>query len=160
MLTNNEIKALLEEPKTWPGRQKVNLKQELSHYRFDKKLESESEKYFLVFIRQLVKEPLDFSVGLLYRDDITGEKIRLLRCNGPLHPHKNKIENEILDLVFHIHEATERYIVNGFKSDSWAYETNDYFDIDSALNHFSKLANINPVPYIRRPPSAIPLFEV
>jgi hypothetical protein len=158
-LTDPDIKALIAEPKTWPGRGRIELKRELRHKRADKDLEARSGHLFRVFVRQLDEDPLDFTVGLVFRDKATGEGIRLLRCNGP-HRHPNRLEGDTIDRACHVHMATEKYIMANRKEDGWAYESADYRDLDSAVSHFAKVANITPVPYITKPlPETLEMFD-
>jgi len=159
-LTDNEIEKLISESKTWPGRHKITFKREAGHKRAGKELETRSDNRFNVFIRQNARDPLDFSVGLVYMDRTTGEKIHLLGCNGPSHRHPNKIEGNDVDFTFHVHQATERYIIAGKEAEGWASGTDEYKDLDSALAYFAKRANIQPVPYIKKaPPEKPSLFE-
>lgn len=148
-LTDEQIGFLLDEPKNWPGRKIIGLKREYKYLRGDKVLESRTGNYFRVFIRLNTEDPLDFSVGLVFRDKLTGEEIKLLRCNGPSHSHPNRIEQERLDSVYHIHKATERYMKAGMKAESWAFGTEEYDDIHSALTYLSEIANIQPSPTIK-----------
>jgi hypothetical protein len=158
-LTDTDIKALVAEPKTWPGRGRIELKREMRHKRADKELEAPSGHMFRVFVRQLAEDPLDFTVGLVFRDKATGETIRLLRCNGP-HLHPNRLEGDTIDKACHVHMATEKYIQANRKEDGWAYESADYRDLDSAISHFAKVTNITPVPYIGKPPAdTLELFD-
>ncbi len=155
-LTDIEIEELINEEKIWQGNQRIRLTRENGHERFNKELETETKNRFRVFIRQNIRDPLNFSIGLIYIDRATGENISLLRCNGPTHQHPNKIEGDNTDFVCHIHRATQRYIEAGKKPEGWANETGEFNNIDSALAFFSKEVNIRPVPYLREAPPVLP----
>ena len=127
--------------------------------RAEKDIKTDSGNIFKMFIRQGIYNPLDFSIGLKYKDKSTGEFIILLRCNGPTHPHRNSLEREILPQTFHIHQATERYMADGQKPDKWAYVTKSYDNIDSAIAHFVNIAHITPAPYISKIPQQPGLFN-
>jgi len=160
IITDDEIQELIDEFKPWSGRQKVGFKTEEGHRRFDKDITTDSGNHFRVFLRQNVREPLDFSIGLVYCNRTTGENIRIFRCNGPFHSHPNKIEKTQIPTTSHVHKATERYINAGKKADSWAYETDEFYDIETALLYFAKVCNISPVPYINKKPSeSMGLFD-
>ena len=109
-----------------PGHKQVN-------YRV-KALDDSGHKFEL-FTRQNLAEGMedDFSCGLRWLAS-NGESLILCRYNGSSHPHRNKVENRKLGLVFHIHRATERYIAANRKSDGFASETDKYHNLNEALH--------------------------
>lgn len=86
----------------------------------------------MIFTRQSMINPFDFSVILGYKVPGFNTIFRLRRYNGK-HTHTNTIERErIRD--FHIHKATERYQkIGGMKEDSFAEVTDRYTSLESAI---------------------------
>ena len=98
---------------------------------------------FQIFERQNTNNFLDFSVGIYLKFTTSNEKIVLMRCNGNSHIHPNKIEKNIIHRKFHVHYATERYMSLGVnKAESFAEETTEYTDIDTAFQYLCRRANI------------------
>lgn len=75
---------------------------------------------------------LDFSLILAWRAKDSNQLFRLRRYNGRSHEHTNIIENQTF-YDFHIHQATERYQMSGFREDAFAQPTNRYADLSGAL---------------------------
>ena len=148
VLSDNEINALLAEPKPLPQdwRKKLSLRQK-SDARFKQReltLRTETGNKFIVKLRHNTQSPLDFSVILVFVAS-DGTDYRLTRYQGP-HPsqHTNKLEkaknlrNTSFRNRFHIHRATERYQREfGFKMiDGYAEPTDRYASFESALDLF------------------------
>jgi len=108
-----------------PGHKQVNY--------MVKALDDSGHKFEL-FTRQNLAEGMedDFSCGLRWLAS-NGESLILCRYNGSSHPHRNKIENQAIGLVCHIHRATERYITANQKPDGFAYETDNYQSLQEAV---------------------------
>lgn len=140
-LTDADIAELLLEPKSVrnPGaRERTDGK----HRQRDFDVVSDDERHrFVLFTRQSTVIPTGFSAGLRWCSK-TGDEIMLLRCNGPDHPHVNVLERARLDMGFHVHRATERYIQAGRRAEGWAEATNAYRTLTGALHHLVTLANI------------------
>lgn len=74
----------------------------------------------------------DFSCGLGWLAP-SGETITLARYNGSSHSHPNHIEKEKLGFVYHVHKATERYILAGKKIEGYAEASAGYTSCKGAL---------------------------
>lgn len=136
ILSDERIKELIEEPKRTPdGVHFLTAMPERNghkHKEFD--VECESENKFIIRIRQLCANPLDFSVILAYQRPGLHAYFRLRRYNG-LHAgiHTNVLEGEKIS-GFHIHTATERYQkAYGLKPDCFAQTTDRYWNLESAV---------------------------
>lgn len=97
---------------------------------------------FRLTVRQLLLDPLDFSVVLMYSVPGTSRQFRLRRCNGDSHLHTNKIERNVID-GFHVHTATERYQAAGFKEDDFAEPTDAYAELFGAIRHMLRTASFD-----------------
>jgi len=89
---------------------------------------------FKLFYRENIKNPLDFSVGLLLVREDTGEDFVLRRYNGKSHRHKNKcpLGKEFVD--FHIHNATKECQEKCDHEEDFAVITNEYSTARQALD--------------------------
>ena len=140
-LTDEQIQSLLACAKRVENPQ-VREKTEGKHLRRDYRVVSlDGEHLFTLFTRQSSRIVNGFSAGLLWKSR-TGEEVILLRCNGNDHEHPNKLERTRLIDQCHVHEATERYIAVGKKSEGYAQATTAYHSLDGALHHLSQRANI------------------
>jgi len=140
-LTDEQIQSLLACAKRVENPQ-AREKTEGKHLRRDYRVASlDGEHQFTLFARQSIKIANSFSAGLLWKSK-TGEEVILLRCNGSDHEHPNRLERTRLVDQFHVHEATERYISSGKKSEGFAQATTAYRSLDGALHHLLQLANI------------------
>jgi len=151
-LDDAEIDRLLNDPKPvpqdWRGRLQPRGRQEVGHKRRSLKVTSTSGAEYRVDTRQSNHNSLDFSIILTFIDR-DGVEYRLLRCNG-LHAsrHTNRIESErgdsnaVIQTVFHVHLATERYQEAGHAIDGYAEATNGYTDFQSALEEFARRTNL------------------
>jgi hypothetical protein len=135
MLSDAEIKDLIDEEKQLPQNFKlqIKLKQRIGT-RFkvcdDVFVQSNRGRKFLIKIRVNIINNSDFSIVLMYVDDI-GMRYILRRYNGS-HRHKNKIENTIIN-GFHIHQGTERYQIFGDRIEGYAEPTGKYASWGDAL---------------------------
>ena len=100
---------------------------------------------FRIIIRQSIRNLNDFSVILAISP--TGmRQINLLRYDGSSHPHRNKIEGNRIDLMPHIHIATERYQrLRRADAEEYAEETDRYNDINRAWECFRADTNLQPL---------------
>ena len=87
---------------------------------------------FRVILRQGLINPLDFSVILGYKIPWLKTIFRLRRYNGKGHSHSNPIEKEDF-YNFHVHLATQRYQEQGSSEDAYAKRSDDYDNIDQAI---------------------------
>jgi len=147
IITEEEIRALLDEakplPHNWAKRLKPRLVSGQTHMR--RKLEGvhgDNGNDFVIDLRYNSIQLLDFSI-ILSLIDHDGQRHILTRFNGK-HPsfHTNKWEkkygkpNASFHPDFHIHKATERYQCEGFDIDGYAELTTHYSSFDSALRFF------------------------
>jgi len=100
---------------------------------------------FRVIVRQLVRDPLDFSVILAYAIPDSNRLFRLRRHNGDSHPHTNKLEGTTIT-GFHVHLATERYQLAGFREDAFAEAADAYSDLFGAIGAMLDAAAFAPPP--------------
>jgi hypothetical protein len=136
ILSDSEIQVLILETKTipaglsWP----LTMSENNGHRRKDFQVDSDSGHRFVIKTRQSCVNPMDFSVILGYMLPGSYTVFRLRRYNGRSHDHTNVIENETF-YDFHIHTATERYQQKpGFKEDHFAEQTNQFCDLQSAID--------------------------
>jgi hypothetical protein len=120
----------------------------------------ESGHRFELFTRQNMAEGMedDFSCGLRWLAP-NGESLILCRYNGSSHPHRNKLENRSLGVVFHIHRATEKYITANQKPDGFAYDTDTYQSLQEALLCLVRDCHIEGLISDTVDPNQIDLFE-
>ena len=138
LLTEAELKALLDEPKRLPPnfRQRLQTREKSGHCQKQRDLVVNGERgnQFRLFIRESMVDPLAFCVGLTYQVPNSNVEIRLRRYDGKYHTHSNKLERSPGFFDFHIHIATERYQAAGLDEDGYAEPTVRYADVTSALN--------------------------
>lgn len=141
-LTDAQIDELLRTPKRVQNpssRERADGK----HLRRDYRVMSEDGHHeFILFTRQSTIIKDGFSVGLRWRSK-TGEEVILLRCNGSDHMHVNAIERDRFEAEFHIHRATERYILAGKRSEGRADPTEAFQTLGGALHEVLRMANIS-----------------
>jgi len=142
-LSDTEILKLIQEKKILPQKYEVlfQTRDKKGHKEQEIELPRGDGSQFRVILRQNSKNPLDFSLILGYVPPKLNTLFRLRRYNGKSHQHTNKIENETF-YDFHIHTATERYQANGFDEDGYATISNQYADIQNALECFIKDCSI------------------
>lgn len=135
-LTDQEIKALIAEPKQLPANymQKLSPREKAGHRERDLTVYGASGAEFRIILRESRFNPMDFSAIIGYALPSTGKLFRLRRYNGKAHEHTNKIEKEKF-YDYHIHYATERYQTFGTEEeDSYAVVTSRYGEIGAALD--------------------------
>jgi hypothetical protein len=98
---------------------------------------------FRLIVRQSVLDPSDFSVILGYELPTTTAVFRLRRHNGDSHDHPNRIEGTKVR-GFHVHLATGRYQIAGFREDGYAEPTNSYADLAGAISCMLAEAHFDP----------------
>jgi hypothetical protein len=142
-LTDDDIKALLDETKTLPHDyvkhmkpvKKANMQYSQSELLVTGELGSE----FKMVIRKNLMDPLDFSVILVYLPKEEGKGFILRRYNGK-HFHKNHLEGNELH-GFHVHVATERYQQAGLKAEGYAEVSDGYASVPQATECLFRDAN-------------------
>lgn len=133
-LTDEQIAALVAMPKRVEN-PNAKPRSEGQHSRRDfRVISTDGVQEFALFTRQSLLLPQGFSAGLRWLAK-SGESVMLMRCNGSDHPHTNGIERDRFELVYHIHQATERYLAVGKKSEGYAQPTREYRTLNGALHH-------------------------
>ncbi len=132
VVTDADISSFVNENKILPKNFTPSIKEKGDHNVFEQEIKGETGHTFKIIIRQSKINPLDFSVilGVL----IGGKLFRLKRYNGDSHEHTNKIENSEKISGFHIHKATERYQIKGFREEGHAEKATTYTDWRTALS--------------------------
>jgi len=153
ILTDEEITALISEPKTVPNNWFVRLEaKDKAHFQHKEKeadIKGSNGSLFRIIIRQNKLNVLDFSIIITLREKDSNLEYNLLRFNGK-HPsaHTNKWEKENklqeyrFNPAFHVHRATQRYQESGYRIDGYAEVTARYSDFHTALNQFLLECNI------------------
>ena len=133
-LTDEQIGALIKEPKTVPEGliPLTKMIERNQHRRKELDVAGASGNNFLIAIRQSMLNPMDFSVILGYKNPGFNTIFRLRRYNGKSHYHTNTIEQEQF-FDFHMHTATERYQSRGSREDHFAQIDNRYYSLESAV---------------------------
>jgi hypothetical protein len=135
--TDQQIEDLLLEAKPLPDDYKElligsKMKKVDAHKRGEITITGEAGNKFSIKVRQNALNLLDFSVILCYEyKEKTGNFI-LRRYNGKSHWHTNHLEKARFR-DFHIHTATERYQVAGYRVEEFAEVTSRYSDLAGAL---------------------------
>lgn len=134
-LTDNEVRALLQETKPLPVdyQRRLLARPKRGHSEVELDVHGASGSAFQIIVRQSLSNPLDFSVILGYCPPNSNQMIRLRRYNGKSHEHTNPVEHETF-YAFHIHQATERYQFSGHREDTFAQPTDRYGDIHGAID--------------------------
>ena len=139
--TDDEIRSILESPKRVQN-PKARMKTVGKHTQVNYDVESGGGDRFLLYVRQSLLIGDGFSCGLVLQLP-DGQKLALVRYNGPDHTHGNPLENENIRLTAHIHKATSRYILSAYKDDRYAEKTNRYSDVSGALGCILRDCNIS-----------------
>lgn len=103
----------------------------------------ENGSHFRVIVRQAILDPNDFSVILAYEHPDTTGVFRLRRHNGDSHDHPNRLEGSVVR-GFHVHVATERYQLAGYREDGYAEATDAYRDLAGAAQSLLEATNFDP----------------
>ena len=151
VITDQEIRELINERKPCPEDWRERLTPKASagkrHDVGGFSIDGAAGHRFSVLSRLLPSTPMNFSIILRF-DDLDGASYRLLRCNGIHGEHTNIIEKELgleparFADVCHIHQATERYQVQGLEIDKYAEPTDAYHDFWSAVDHMQRRASL------------------
>lgn len=145
VLDDATIDRLTREPKPpLELAQLVPTRRKRAHRETHIEVEGREGSRFRVIVRQLVLDPLDFSVILGYLPSATTRVFHLRRHNGNSHVHTNRLEGTRLRFDFHVHVATERYQVAGFKEEDYAEPTDAYSDLPGAIAHMLDAAAFEP----------------
>jgi len=133
-LTDNEIHALLQEPKPLPPdyQRRLATRAKRGHSEVELGIPGANGSDFRIAVRQSLANPLDFSVILGYCPPNSNQMIRLRRYNGKSHEHTNPLENQTC-YEFHVHQATERYQSSGYREDTFAEPTDRYANLAEAI---------------------------
>ncbi|MBL8153458.1 MAG: hypothetical protein JNM70_04675 [Anaerolineae bacterium] len=137
VLTDAAIESLIRQPKLLLDEYRDILLKDWkdvgSHRRSELKVSGTENDVFIIYIRASNLNLFDFSAILGYEQSAGKGLFLLRRYNGRSHAHTNRIEgNHFRD--FHIHFASERYQVRGFREEAYAEVTNRYSDIGGALD--------------------------
>ena len=145
VLDDPTIERLTREPKpSLELAQLMSAKRKRGHRETQIEVEGGEGSRFRVTVRQLVLDPLDFSVILAYLPSGSTRAFRLRRHNGNSHEHSNKLERTNIRFDFHVHMATERYQVAGFKEEGYAEPTDAYGDLPGAVAYMLEAAGFEP----------------
>lgn len=143
-ITDERVHELLMMAKrvTNPNARAKNIEGRVQ-YNYKVVSENDKELRFELFTRQNSREGMedDFSCGLSWLAP-NGESLILCRYNGSSHTHSNRLENEALGYVYHIHKSTERYIRANRKPEGFAEETDKYYTLLGALHCLVSDCNI------------------
>jgi hypothetical protein len=141
-LTDAQIDDLLRMPKRVQN-PASREREDGKHLRRDFRVVSEDGRHeFVLFTRQSTIIRNGFSAGLRWRSK-TGEEVILLRCNGSDHAHVNALERDRFEAKFHVHRASEQYILAGKRSEGRAEPTDAFRTLGGALHEVMRLANIS-----------------
>ena len=134
ILSDEQISALISERKAIPNGlcplEKMSIRN--LHKRKDFEFAGDSGSNFTIAVRQSTLNMMDFSVILGYKLPGLFTIFRLRRYNGKSHHHSNTLEGDSI-YDFHIHVATQRYQMAGFKEEHYAAATHRYYDLNSAI---------------------------
>ena len=146
ILSDERIKALIEEPKSLPVDWCQKFAKAPKHGQTEyhlSNIEGAMGNKFKIILRESNSNPSSFAVIFgVYLPKLT----RLIRYNSNNHTHTNDIEGNRVS-GFHIHYTTERYQRRKLyedintKIDDYAKETTRYQDIKGALQCLIKDAN-------------------
>jgi hypothetical protein len=141
---DSQIQALVNEPKpTVELTELVPTTVKGRHRERQHSVTGSGGSGFRLIVRQLILDPSDFSVILAYEIPDTTGLFRLRRHNGDSHDHSNRLEGDTVR-GFHVHLATERYQLQGFREDGYAEPTNSYTDVIGAIRYMLEVAQFVP----------------
>ncbi len=130
-ITDERIEVLIKSSKRVLS-DRARQKREFKYIRRNFDVVNEDGRGFLLYTRQNVVFPEDFSCGLTVKLS-DGRNFTLIRYNGSSHFHMNRIEKMRLSCGCHIHKATRRYIESGFSEEGYAELTNRYSTLEGAF---------------------------
>lgn len=144
VVSDETIARLIEEPKPPLELERLLPKTEKrAHLEAQMGVSGRGGTSFRVIVRRLRLDPFDFSVILGYDMPTTNRLFRLLRLNGSSHVHVNRLEGTNCS-SFHVHRATERYQLAGFREEAYAESTDAYADVTGALEVLGEVASFEP----------------
>ena len=117
-------------PGNWEARLRTRLRAELSHKRSSLEIATPAGT-FTIIIRESMINARDFSVILAFTRG-NGALFRLRRYNGLHGGHTNHIERQQFRGC-HIHMATIRYQIAGYREDAFAVPSDSFTDVASAI---------------------------
>lgn len=144
VLDDAQIQTLLAEPK--PIVELAALNPTIAkgrHRESQRSVVGVSGSAFRLVVRQSILDPSDLSVILAHELPETTGLFRLRRHNGDSHDHPNRLEGSTVR-GFHVHLATERYQLAGYREDGYAEATNSYADLIGAVQHMLDVAHFAP----------------
>ena len=155
ILTDQEIRDLLQEPKPLPKnfRKRIEVRPKHGHKERELFVKGRQGSEFRLILRQSDFNRLDFSVILVLRPRKSSQHFRLCRYNGKSHEHTNPLEGETF-YDYHIHLATERYQESGYREDTYAEITDRYTELAGAIECL-----IDDCGFERPEHDRLPLFE-
>lgn len=134
ILSDAEVEELVRIPKYIPDSVKDPFKPKTdgAHFRSAVNLICEDQRYkFTLSTRKLIKDPMDFSVIVIYKD-INGRKYIIRRYNGDHGRHYHK-DTGLWISGPHIHSITERAQREYHKDETEAAETDRYKTLEQAI---------------------------
>jgi hypothetical protein len=142
-VTDDKIKLWLEMPKRTRTANDARKVEKPGHDQWNLVVESENgEVLFEIYRRQNQTFANDYSCGIS-TVLTSGDVLTLRRYNGPSHAHHNPLEKERFRACCHIHQATERYIVSGYKADKYATPSKEFKDLNEAFRLLLKQCNVS-----------------
>lgn len=135
LLTDDQIRALIQESKPLPSdyQSRLKLRQKRGHRQGELAVQGEDGHEFHIILRQSLIDPLNFSAILGVTVPGTNRIFRLRRYNSKSHPHSNRLEKADMFYSFHIHQATERYQEAGWDEEAYAESTDRFADLHGAI---------------------------
>jgi hypothetical protein len=117
-------------PDDWEARLRARPRREFSHKKASLPIQT-SEGEFTIIIRENVINSRNLSV-IVAVSRPNGTLFRLRRCNGLHGGHFNHLERQAITGC-HVHRATERYQIAGYRKDAFAVASKGFTDAASAL---------------------------
>jgi len=149
VLTDEEIRGLINEhkpcPEDWRERLTPRVVAGARDHRGELELVGTGDHSFTILTRLNQIDRRDFSVILRF-NDVDGEGYRLMRCNGPSHPHTNAVEGTHVSFEPHVHRATETYQLAGYRIDGYAEGSDGFTDFWGAVTCLFALGNCQTPP--------------
>jgi hypothetical protein len=117
-------------PDDWERALRARSKKDFAHKKASLEIQT-PDGGFTIIIRENTINTLSFSV-ILACTRPNGSFFRLRRYNGRHGEHLNHLERQIVTGC-HIHQATARYQIAGYREDAFAVASTDFSDTASAL---------------------------
>jgi hypothetical protein len=156
VFTDEEIRALIVEPKTLPAdyRSRFALRAKRGHKEQEFVVRGADEHEFHVILRQSTTDPLSFSVILGVTVPGTNRIFRLRRYNSQTHQHTNSLERTTIVFKPHMHLATARYQDVGTAEEAYAEPTDRFSTLSDAVD-----CMLRDCGFILPEGAQLPLFE-